>query len=100
MACQLGLCLRLWESNCEFLLFDAKGNTGLWKKYMRAKIRLDVMKPLKHKKKITRKNGTEFVVNCKNEKLGEFYFVCGLLSRIERFCRKNLDKRGAEEGKE
>lgn len=84
----------------EFLLYDAKGNTNLWKEHMRVKIRLDVRNPMKHKKKITRKNDTEFAVTCKYERLGEFYFVCGLLLQSERFCRKNLDKRGTEEVKE
>lgn len=60
---------------------------------MRIRIRLDVRKPLKRKKKIKRKNGSEFVVTCKYERLGDFCFVCGLVTHTERFCRKTLDAR-------
>ncbi|KAL8107081.1 hypothetical protein AgCh_023757 [Apium graveolens] len=42
----------------EFVLYDAKNNSSIWVEYMRLKIRLDVRKPLKRKKKIKRKNGT------------------------------------------
>lgn len=80
----------------EFLLYDAKNNSSIWMEYMRLKIRIDVRRPLKRKKKITRKNGTEFVVMCKYERLGDFCFVCGLVSHTERYCRKNIDNKGVE----
>lgn len=76
-----------------FLMYDSKNNSSIWREYMWIKIRLDVRKPLKCKKRIKRKNGTEFVVNCKYERLGDFCFACGLVSRTERFCRRNLDNR-------
>lgn len=31
------------------------------------------------------------VVNCKYEKLGNLYFICGLLFHTERFCKKKLE---------
>lgn len=77
----------------EFLLYDVKNNTSIWRECMRVKIRIDVRKPLKRKKRITRKNGQDFVVTCKYERLGDFCFSCGLVSHTERFCRKNLDNR-------
>lgn len=58
---------------------------------MRLKIRLDVRKPLKRKKKIYKKDGTECVVQCKYERLGDFCFICGMLTHTERFCGKKLD---------
>ena len=61
---------------------------------MRIKIRLDVGRPLKRKKKIKRKNGPEFVVTCKYERLGDFCFACGLVTHTERFCKLYIDKRG------
>lgn len=63
---------------------------------MRVKIRIDVRKPLKRRKKICRKSGQDFVVTCKYERLGDFCFACGLVSHIERFCRRNLDNRDGE----
>lgn len=56
----------------EFLLYDTKNNSSIWRECMRIKIRIDVRKPLKRKKKITRKNGTDFMVTCKYERLGDF----------------------------
>lgn len=84
----------------EFLEYDAKNNSSIWREYMRVKIRLDVRKPLKRKKKITRKNGTEFIVHCKYERLGDFCFKCGSVSHTERFCRKFLDRKDEDGTKE
>lgn len=67
---------------------------------MRIKIRLNVRNPLTHKKKITRKNGTKFVVQCKYERLGKFCFVCGMLTHTNRLCRKFLDSRGDDSMKD
>lgn len=76
------------------MIYDAENNSSIWLEYMRLKIKLDVRKPLKRKKKIKRKNGTEFTVFYKYERLGEFCFACGLMSHTERFCRKVIDNRG------
>lgn len=58
---------------------------------MRIHVKIDVMMPLKRRKKISRKNRADFVVSCKNEKLGDFCFLCGLLFHTERFCKKKLE---------
>lgn len=59
----------------EFLEYDPKNNTNIWRECMRVKVRLDVRKPLKRKKKITRRNGEEAIVSCKYERLGDFCFM-------------------------
>lgn len=74
-----------------FLEYDSKNNASIWREFIRLKIRLDVRKPLKMKKKICKKDKTEVVVHCKYEKFGDFCFVCGLLSHTERFCKKKMD---------
>lgn len=58
---------------------------------MRIKTKVDVRVPLTRKKKICRKDKTECIVNCKYEKLGDFYSICGMLTHTERFCRKRLE---------
>lgn len=70
----------------EFLLYDVKNNTSIWRECMRIKIKIDVRKSLKRKKRITRRNGSEFIVTCKYERLGEFCFSCGLVTHTDRFC--------------
>lgn len=77
----------------EFLQYDVKNNTSIWRECMRIRVRLDVRKPLKRKKKIVRKDGSEFVVSCKYERIGEFCFLCGLVTHTDRFCRKYIDKK-------
>lgn len=84
----------------EFLEYDQKNNTGIWRECTRVRIILDVRKPLKRMKKITRRNGTEVMVTCKYERVGEFCFTCGLVSHTDRFCRKFLDKRSEEVDRE
>lgn len=80
----------------EFLEYDAKNNGSIWRNCMRVRIRLDTRKPLKRKKKIVKKDGQEIIVDCKYERLGEFYFSCGMVSHTDRFCR-NILARGEEE---
>lgn len=75
----------------KFLEYDSKNNASIWREFMRLKIRMDVRKPLKRKKKICKKDKTEVIVHCKYKKLGDFCFVCGFLSHTERFCKKRMD---------
>lgn len=74
-----------------YVSYDLSNSISIWREYMRIRIKVDVRFPLKRKKKISRKNNADFVVNCKYEKLGDFCFLCGLLSHTERFCRKKLE---------
>lgn len=58
---------------------------------MRLKISVDVRSPLKRKKKIVGKDKTEFVVQCKYQKLGDICFIGGLVTHTKRFCKKKFD---------
>lgn len=73
-----------------FLLYDPNNNSSIWRECMRIKIKFDVRKPLKRKKKICRKNGAECIVQCNYERLGEFCFTCGMITHTEKFCNKRL----------
>lgn len=84
----------------EFLQYDVKNNSSIWREYMRIRIRLDVRMPLKRKKRIVKKDGKEFTVTCKYERLGEFCFSCGMVTHTDRFCRKSIGKRDVEIEKE
>lgn len=57
-----------------FLQYDPNNNSSIWRECMRIKIKIDVRKPLKRKKKVCRKNGSENIVQCKYERLGDFCF--------------------------
>lgn len=73
----------------EFLDYDLKNNTSIWRECIRIRIRLDVRKPLKRKKKISRKDRFEFMMHCKYERLRDFYFLRGLMSHTERLYRNS-----------
>lgn len=47
-----------------FMQYDLNNNSS-WREFMRLRVRLDVRKPLKLKKKIWKKDKSEAVVNCK-----------------------------------
>lgn len=83
-----------------FVHYDAKNNSSIWREYMRIRIKMDVRIPIKRKKKIVRKDKSEVIVTCKYEKLGDFCFICGMLSHTERFCRKKLEGSEGEISKE
>lgn len=84
----------------EFIQYYEKNNTSIWRECMRVKIRIDVKKPLKCKKKIKKRDKSEFVVSCKFERLEDFCFACDLVSHTERFCRRFIDRRGEDDVKE
>lgn len=67
---------------------------------MRIRVRLDVRKSLKCKKKIVKKDGKKFTVTCKYKRLGDFYFSRDLVTHIYLFCRKFLSNRDNEGRKE
>lgn len=74
-----------------FIQYDSHNNSSIWREFMRLKIHVDIRRPLKCKKKIVKKDKTEVVVNCKYERLGDFCFICGMLSHTERFCKKKFE---------
>ncbi|XP_074356430.1 uncharacterized protein LOC141696143 [Apium graveolens] len=83
-----------------FVAYDPNNNSSIWRECMRIRISFDVRLPLKRKKKICRKNGTENIVNCKYERLGDFCFVCGLVTHTERFCENKLCMSSKDEARD
>lgn len=63
-----------------FFKYDSNNSSSIWREFMRLKIRVDVSKPLKRKKKICKRDKIEVIVHCKYERLGDFCFTCGLLN--------------------
>lgn len=83
-----------------FFQYDAKNNSSIWRECMRLRIRVDVRKPLKRKKKICKKDKTEVMVHCKYECLPDFCFMCGLMSHTKRFCKRKLENNSGEISKD
>lgn len=80
----------------KFLKYDHKNNTNIWKESMITRAKLDVRKPFKRMKKITRRNGVEVVVICKYERLENFCFIYGFVTYIEQilgnFLKREVEK--------
>nr|DAD38903.1 TPA_asm: hypothetical protein HUJ06_013225 [Nelumbo nucifera] len=83
-----------------FVEYDDNNNSGLWRNFMRIKVRLDVRNPLKRWKKIKKMGGEWLLVKFKYERLSHFCFICGLLGHIDRFCDKLFSTNGEEVKKE
>lgn len=75
---------------CELLEYDAKNSPGLWRSFMRLRILLDVRKPLLRSKKLRKEGGAPVTVAFKYEKLGSFYYLCGLIGHNDATCRMLL----------
>lgn len=75
----------------QFVEYDANNNSSSWKSYIRIKVLVDVRKPLKRSKKISKQVGEAKVVKFKYERLGVFCFLCGCIGHNESFCDKIFD---------
>jgi len=67
----------------EFLEYDAKNNSNYLRSYMRIRVLLDVLKPLKRVKKNKKPGGETSIIKFKYERLGNFCYYCGMLGHIE-----------------
>lgn len=81
-----------WKGNFigEFLDFDGKDLSRGYTGVMRVRVRIDVRKPLKRKKRITLPNGSLTYVTFAYEKLTLFCFLCGKLGHVESFCPNRI----------
>lgn len=65
--------------------------TGGWKEYLRARITVDLSKPLKRRMKV-RKTGNEwFWIVFKYENIPTFCFICGIIGHSDKFCSRLFD---------
>lgn len=71
-----------------FLEYDGSNKGAVWKTYMHIRVEVDVLVPLKRKKKLKLGNSRSAVVNFKYEKLRTFCFLCGMLDHTESRCEK------------
>ncbi|KAM7462222.1 hypothetical protein LguiA_030343 [Lonicera macranthoides] len=63
----------------QFMSSDPKNFDGLWKSYLRIRVRVDVSKALKSNMKFKKRNQEESWVNFKYERLPNFCFFCGII---------------------
>lgn len=69
-----------------YIQSDTMNFNGAWKAYVRIRVKMSVIKPLKRRMRIKREGGEWSWINFKYERLGTFCFVCGVLGHSERDC--------------
>nr|KYP76527.1 hypothetical protein KK1_020773 [Cajanus cajan] len=75
----------LGNSLANFLDYDSKHNTSLWKLCIR-------ISPLQKDKKIKKQGGEWKTVTFKYEKIGQFCYLCGILGHNDKFCPKLFEQ--------
>ncbi|XP_030505209.1 uncharacterized protein LOC115720192 [Cannabis sativa] len=74
-----------------FLKSDPNYFVGVWRDFLRVRVKLNIDKPLKKKMKLEKKSGKSSSLIFKYEDLPTFCFICGVLGHSERFCEKLFD---------
>ncbi|XP_062094341.1 uncharacterized protein LOC133800401 [Humulus lupulus] len=71
-----------------FILSCPKNYTGIWREFLRVRVRINIDQPLKRRMKIQYSKGDFFWAEFKYERLPTFCFICGVLGHSEKFCIK------------
>uniref|UniRef100_A0A803PQP1 Zinc knuckle CX2CX4HX4C domain-containing protein n=1 Tax=Cannabis sativa TaxID=3483 RepID=A0A803PQP1_CANSA len=71
-----------------FIRADPNNFIGVWRDYLRVRVRINIDCPLKRKKKVEKQGGVFCYANFKYEGLPTFCFICGVLGHSERFCEQ------------
>uniref|UniRef100_A0A803QF05 Zinc knuckle CX2CX4HX4C domain-containing protein n=1 Tax=Cannabis sativa TaxID=3483 RepID=A0A803QF05_CANSA len=74
-----------------FVKSDPNNFIGVWRDYLRIRVKINIDCPLKRKKKLERQGGQFCHALFKYEDLPTFCFICGILGHTERFCEKLFD---------
>ncbi|EEF29305.1 conserved hypothetical protein [Ricinus communis] len=80
----------------EYLESDLNNFHGTWREYIRLRVRVDSAKPLLANMKIKKVGGEWSAIDFKYERLSIFYFICGHIGHLDRFCRKVLENPDVE----
>lgn len=65
---------------------------GVWREFMRIRVKLNLAKPLKRRMKIKMAGDEWFWANFKYENVPSFCFMCGIIGHTEKFCGQLFEK--------
>ena len=74
------------------LKYDFNNNYGTWRKYMRLRVAMNIMEPLRPSWEFEREDAEPVTVVFKYEKLGNFCYICGMLGHTDGYCSKRFEK--------
>ncbi|KAM6599952.1 hypothetical protein CsatA_019561 [Cannabis sativa] len=75
----------------EFVESDPKNSNGLWRDFLRVRVRVNIDQPIKRRMKLKKVGGDWFWVPFKYEFLPSFCYICGIIGHTENFCHKLFD---------
>ncbi|KAK5802896.1 hypothetical protein PVK06_030525 [Gossypium arboreum] len=73
----------------ELVAIDWKDRFGGWTEFIRIKVTIDILKPLRRVVRIADKDGGEKIGVIKYERLPNFCYVCGLIGHTLKTCNNN-----------
>uniref|UniRef100_A0A803QI56 Reverse transcriptase n=1 Tax=Cannabis sativa TaxID=3483 RepID=A0A803QI56_CANSA len=71
-----------------FIKTDPNNFIGVWRDYLRVRVKINIECPLKRRKKVEKQGGVHCYANFKYEGLSTFCFIGGILGHSERFCEQ------------
>nr|KJB65286.1 hypothetical protein B456_010G088000 [Gossypium raimondii] len=73
----------------ELVAIDWKDRNGGWTEFIRIKVKINVLNPLRRVVKLVDKDGTETIGVLKYERLPDFCYECGKIGHIVKTCTIN-----------
>ncbi|XP_060969256.1 uncharacterized protein LOC133036621 [Cannabis sativa] len=71
-----------------FIKFDKNNFNGVWRDYLRVRVRLNIEKPLKRRMKLQQIGGDWFWINFQYEFMSTFCFIYGVIGHTDKFCSR------------
>ncbi|XP_062099715.1 uncharacterized protein LOC133805549 [Humulus lupulus] len=75
-----------------FISSCPKNYAGIWREFLRVRVRINIEQPLKRRMKIQYSKRDFFWAEFKYERLPTFCFICGVLGHSEKFCIKLFEE--------
>lgn len=74
-----------------FLESDANNFVGVWREYLRIRVKFPINSPLKRRMKLKKTEESWCWVNFKYEAIPTFCFICGIIGHSDKFCERLFD---------
>ncbi|MBA0585918.1 uncharacterized protein LOC105795840 [Gossypium raimondii] len=72
----------------EVVAIDCHDKNGRWTEYIRIRVKIDVLRPLRRVVHLVGSEGTETVCTIKYERLPAFCYICGLIGDTTQKCNR------------
>ncbi|MBA0596556.1 hypothetical protein Gorai_013372, partial [Gossypium raimondii] len=73
----------------EAAAIDWRDKDGGWVNYIRLRVKIDILKPLRRVVHLVGRDGTEIVCAIKYERLPVFCYICGLIGHSTKKCNRS-----------